>query len=161
MDHTGLSSTQDLEPLYQQNQLYIIHAVKQKNSMILMINSAIKDGATSTKAIFIMIADFIIKIRSWFSQSFEKEFLIREGSSFRIHIPNIHTAAYCGIRNRTKISIFIKRKFNHCSSIKVSLLQFLGGVFSEKIGCGLYKKEETFAVGFVHCSWALPTRGGP
>lgn len=119
MDHTGLSSTQDLEPiLYQQNQLYIIHAVKQKKSMILMINSAIKDGATSTKAIFIMIADFIIKIRSWFSLSFEKEFLTRERSSFRIHTPNILTAAYGGIRKRTKISTSIKRKFNHYSGIR-------------------------------------------
>lgn len=54
MDHIVLSSARDLEPLYLQNQLYIIHAAKQKNSKILMINQDIKDGATSTKAILIM-----------------------------------------------------------------------------------------------------------
>jgi len=53
-DHIVLSSARDLEPLYLQNQLYIIHAAKQKNSKILMINQDIKDDATSTKAILIM-----------------------------------------------------------------------------------------------------------
>lgn len=54
----------------------------------------------------------------YFTKLWER-ILTREGSSFRIHTPNSHTAAYDGISKRTKISTFNKRKFNHYGGIRI------------------------------------------